>query len=343
MPPKKKRIYVMDAGSSATRINEIALDDRGCFSQRTVLTYGPLTHLVDFLKEATDSVLVPFLTAFIEHIIALLPHKGAPLYVGLTGGIRDKSENEHYKKVLRALRITLFNINKPGLRFGSPIMDPLEECRLEQLAVRTLDASLDGHIGMGGASIQISRGNNCVSIPISTGTPLSADFKSWRITKKEFEQKLESYLDREGSALRDVVGNATDARYGGTETIAFVAQQANIERNTLFSVEEWVKRLKPFKNDPTFEKADLRNYVSCLIIYHLLSRFPSTAQLEHFELPQQDCPQSKVEATWSVGALADTDIMNPRKLLRRRARRAGHFKSKNIQKHSNSQTLVSST
>jgi hypothetical protein len=302
------RVYVLDAGSSGTRISEVALDGRGCFSQITILTYGPITHLLDFLchEDAEKTVLVDFLTAFLRHVLRHLADQRAPLYVGLTGGVRNKSKQAAYAIVLEALTEALKRIKSRRLHFGTPTMDPLEECRLEQLAIATLDPSLDGHIGMGGASIQVSRGEHCTSIPISTGTALSADFKTWKIHKKAFIQLIDSYFDSEASALAQVVGHAEGAKYGGTETIGFVAKAAGIEKNDLLPIKSWLQRLEPLTQSASFEARDLRNYVSCLIVFHLLARFPLEARLVAFGYEQEKwCPQKEIEATWSIGALAD--------------------------------------
>lgn len=95
------------------------------------------------------------------------------------------------------------------------------------------------------------------------------------------------------------------ARYAGTETIGFVAKSIQILKNTLTPISEWVSRLDRFlKNEPE-EPGHLRNYVSALIVYHLLKSFPPNAQLEFFEYQQAHCKQHEVEATWSIGALAD--------------------------------------
>ena len=183
-----RKIYVVDAGSSATRINEISIDKQNCFFSRTLINYGPLSSLIDFLghKKSEDSILINFFKSFVKHIISQLPNKRASIYIGLTGGIRNQIENDQIKeKVVKALAAALKALHNPRISFGNPTMHPLEECRLERLSVVSLDKKLDGHIGMGGASIQISRKSYCTSIPMSTGTPLTSDFMKMDDTKAQ--------------------------------------------------------------------------------------------------------------------------------------------------------------
>ena len=65
----------------------------------------------------------------------------------------------------------------------------------------------------------------------------------------------------------------------------------------------------------SLESKNLRNYVSCLIMYHLLGRFPPDALLEFFEYEQRECPQHEVEATWSIGALEDIVMPDWRSIM----------------------------
>lgn len=60
------RIYVMDAGSSATRVNEIAIDKHGCYTSTVRFVYGPLTYLIDFLghRESSEPVLMGFCKSY---------------------------------------------------------------------------------------------------------------------------------------------------------------------------------------------------------------------------------------------------------------------------------------
>ena len=303
-----RQIYIVEAGSSATRVNEISINKQNCFLSRTLINYGPLSSLIDFLghKKSEDSILIHFFKSFIKHIISQLPNKRASIYIGLTGGIRNQIENDKIKqKVVKALATALKALHNPRLTFGNPTMRPLEECRLERLSVRSLNKELDGHIGMGGASIQISRKSHCTSIPMSTGTPLTSDFMKWTISKHEFIKMLEENF-KNSESLHQVVGKDNTAKYGGTETIGYVAEAIGIAPNKLIKVSEWLRRLKEFVAKEPADGPNLRNYVSALILYQLLRYFPSSASLSFFEYKQDNCPQPTIEATWSLGALIDT-------------------------------------
>ena len=152
-----------------------------------------------------------------------------------------------------------------------------------------------------------------MSIPMSTGTPLTADFAHWTMPEEEFIRKFNEALDL--SRLDYVTFDMEGVKLAGTETVIWVGKSAGIETNTLLPISEWLKRLKPlsqsFEDFKTNTKLDmpsrfLRNYASTLILFNLLSRLPETAYLQAFEHRQDSkCPTAAIEPTWSIGAFAE--------------------------------------
>ena len=83
---------------------------------------------------------------------------------------------------------------------------------------------------------------------------------------------LKEYFENSES-LHQVIGKDNTAKYGGTETIGFIAQAIGIAPNQLIEISEWLHRLKEFVGIEPPDGPALRNYVSALILYQLLRYF----------------------------------------------------------------------
>ena len=71
------------------------------------------------------AVLVDFCKAFIKHVLSWLPDKTAPLYVGLTGGVRKCIGNKDFARVVNMLALAMKALK--NRRLGEPTMRPEEE------------------------------------------------------------------------------------------------------------------------------------------------------------------------------------------------------------------------
>ena len=285
----KLKFLVLDCGSTGCRLH-ILNKDNYFYTSEVGSKLSPIQEI--YSNKRKKLVFISKLKKEIQKYGS----ENTKLYVGMTAGVRNL-KTEEKKKILESVR-NIFEASKIKLIEDIRIMSSKRESKLERLSVNYVinyckkqyninSKKIYGHIGMGGASIQISinKDNLCnnksnILIPIS-------------FTNKDCIKLIDNYFDK--NKFKEI-----DGIFYGIESIYYIIL-LNLGKSYLGKPLKCSYLLKNLKlNDKDKDSINFKTkYIFIKLLQNIFSKRSIILTLPHSLCSTND------ECVWALGYYLD--------------------------------------